>query len=281
MRLSIIFFVISVFCMGCFGRFTMTKRELREYYKDKPVKPTFFTIQNDSVKLFCASTGADSLPPLLVIHGAPGAWYGSRNLLDDSIVRQHFQIIAVDRPGYYNSRFKNKKKAVTSIDVQAIAIYEALRLNRSNKKGIVMGSSYGSPIAAKIAIEYPSSFYHLIMLAPAIEPETEKFWWFNKYIHHGPIKWMLPRNLRVATDEKYAHVKELEKLSPQWEKLTVAATVVQGDSDHIVAPSNLEYAKKQLAGKQAEFILLPGAGHLIRFQRPDVIRKILLEHESK
>ena len=280
MRLKATYFLIYIFCTGCFGRFTMTKKELKEYYKDKTVKPTFFTIQNDSVKLFCASTGADSLPALLIIHGAPGAWYGSRNLMDDSILRQHFQIIAVDRPGYNQSGFKHKKKAVTSIDIQAVAIYEALRLNRSHKKGIVMGSSYGAPIAAKIAIEYPESFYHLVMLAPAIEPETEKFWWFNRYIHHGPIKWMLPRNLRVATDEKYAHVKELEKLAAQWKYLAISATVVQGDSDRIVSPSNLEYAKKQLAGKPVEFILLPGAGHLIRLQRPDVIRRILLEHTN-
>ena len=278
MRLKATFFLIYIFCTGCFGRFSMTKKELKEYYKDKTVKPNFFTIQNDSVKLFCATTGADSLPALLIIHGAPGAWYGSRNLMDDSVIRQHFQIIAVDRPGYNQSRFKNKKKAVTSIDIQAVAIYEAMRINRSHKKGIVMGSSYGAPIAAKIALEFPYSFYHLVMLAPAIDPATEKFWWFHKFIHHGPLKWMLPRYFRTATNEKYAHVKELERLSTQWKNLEISATVVQGDSDKIVAPSNLDYAKKQLEGKKVEFIVLPGEGHLIRIHRPDVIRKILLDH---
>ena len=116
---------------GCFSRWVMTEKEIKAYYAQKTVKPTFFTIQNDSVTLFCATTGSDTLPPLLLLHGAPGAWYGSRIMLDDSILQAHFQIIAVDRLGYNKSRFRNKKKAVTSIGLQATGILEALRLNKS------------------------------------------------------------------------------------------------------------------------------------------------------
>ena len=89
--------VVWLLCSSCFSRFVMTEKELRAYYKDKPEKPLFFTIHNDSVELFCATSGADTLPPLLLIHGAPGAWYGSRNFLEDSALKQHFHIIAVDR----------------------------------------------------------------------------------------------------------------------------------------------------------------------------------------
>lgn len=255
----------------------MSKKQVHAYFSEKKVQPVFFTIQNDSVRLFCAVTGADTLPPLLLIHGAPGAWYGSRNMLADTGLQRHFQIIAVDRPGYNLSRFHNKRKAVTSIALQATAIHEALRLNRSHHKGIVVGSSYGGPIAAKMAIEYPDAFYHLVMLAPAIDPDKEKFWWFNKYAHHGPIKWTLPRGLRRATDEKYTHVKELKKLLPQWQQLTVPVTVVQGTADRIVNPANLDFARVQLAGKQAEFISLPGVSHLVRFQRPELVKTILLQ----
>lgn len=262
---------------GCFGRFVMTKKELKEYYKDKPEKPTYFTIQNDSVSLFCATAGNDTLPPLLLIHGAPGAWYGSRNFLEDSALKANFHIIAMDRLGYNNSRFKNKKKAVTSIEIQSIAIHEAMRLNRSRKTGVVMGSSYGAPIAANIAILYPEEFHHVVMLAPAIDPDNEKFWWFHKFIKHGPIKWMLPRFFKTTGSEKFAHVKELKLMLPKWEKLTVPITVVQGGADEIVNPVNLDFAKAQLSDKRAEFIFLPEAGHLIRWQHPELVKKILLQ----
>jgi pimeloyl-ACP methyl ester carboxylesterase len=274
-RLIFLFF-LGVSCTGCFSRFVMTEKELKKYYKDKP-QPTYFTIQNDSVKLFCATAGADTLPPLLLVHGAPGAWYGSRIFLEDSILKQHYHIIAIDRLGYNKSRFKNKRRAVPSITTQAIAIHEALRLNRSFRTGVVLGSSYGGPIAAKISVLYPNDFHHLVMLAPAIDPAKEKFWWFNPWVHHGPLRWIMPRFINHATDEKYAHVAELNKLLPDWKKISMPVTVVQGDADKIVDPANLEFAKQQLQGKQAEFILLHNAGHLIRWQRPDIVRAILLK----
>ena len=273
--------VLFIACTGCFRRFVQTDKQLKEYFSNQPVKPTFFTIQNDSVKLFCAVAGADTLPPLLIVHGAPGAWYGSRNLLVDTAITQRFQVISVDRPGYDKSTFRRHRKAVTGISVQAGMIYEAMRLNRSFKKGIIMGSSYGGPIAAKIAIDHPESFYHVLLLAAAIDPELEKFWWFNKYVHHGPLKWLLPRFFRTATDEKYTHEKELRKLLPEWSKLQVPVTALQGDADHIVSPANLDFAKKVLAGKNAVFMVLPGVDHLIRWQRADLVKKILLEQAAK
>jgi pimeloyl-ACP methyl ester carboxylesterase len=276
MRFSLLTIFIAVFFSSCFSRFVTSDRELRRYYKDKPVKPTYFTIKNDSVELFCATTGADTLPPLLLIHGAPGAWYGSRNFLDDSSLQKHFHIIAVDRPGYNKSKFKGRRKAVTSIETQAVAIHEALRLNKSTQKGSIVGSSYGGPIAAKLVTLYPDNFNHLVLLAAAIDPDKEKFWWFNKWVHHGPIRWMMPRFINHATDEKYSHVKELRELLPDWQKIAVPVTVVQGGADKIVNPVNFEFARAQLKNKEAAFIFLPDAGHLIRWQRPDLVKSILL-----
>jgi pimeloyl-ACP methyl ester carboxylesterase len=227
--------------------------------------------------LFCAASGADTLPPLLLIHGAPGAWYGNRNLLDDSVLQQHYHIISVDRLGYNKSRFMNKSQAVPSITTQAIAIHEALQLNKSFKTGVILGSSYGAAIAAKISVLYPASFHHLVMLAPAIDPQKEKFWWFNPWIHRGPLRWMLPRFVNHASDEKYAHIDELNKMLPDWKQINMPVTVVQGDADKIVDPANLDFAKKQLQGKQADFILLHNAGHRVRWQRPEVVKAILMK----
>jgi pimeloyl-ACP methyl ester carboxylesterase len=276
-RFLLLIIVLWGLCSGCFNRFVMTEHELKKYYRQGHQKPTFFTIQQDSVKLFCATTGADTLPPLLLIHGAPGAWYGSRNFLEDVTIQQHYHIIAVDRPGYNKSRLKGKRKAVPSITTQATAIHEALRLNRSRKPGVVMGSSYGAPIAAKIAVLYPQDFHRLVMLAPAIDPEKEKFWWFHPYIRGGVVRLFIPHFLNVATDEKFAHIDELKKMLPDWSRLSIPVTVVQGGADDIVDPANFDFAKRQLQGKNAEFIFLPNASHLIRWRNPQVVRSILLK----
>jgi len=276
MRWLLLILLLSACCSSCFRRFVQSDKQLDEYYQQHD-RPRFTTIETDSFRLFCAVTGPDTLPPLLLIHGAPGAWYGSRNLLDDSLLRLKFQIISVDRPGYNKSSLKQHKKTARQIGVQANVLYQALQLNHSGKKGIVMGSSYGGPIAARIAIDHPESFYHVVLIAGAIDPDHEKFWWFNKFVHRGPLKWMLPKFFRSATNEKYAHEKELRSLLPLWSKLEVPVTFVQGDADNTVMPVNLAFAKRVMAGKQAEFILVPGGGHLIRWQHPELVQQILLQ----
>jgi pimeloyl-ACP methyl ester carboxylesterase len=71
-------------------------------------------------------------------------------------------------------------------------------------------------------------------------------------------------------------VEELRKLLPEWKNLSIPVTVVQGGNDDIIEPSNFDFAKQILQGKLANFIFLPNAGHLIRLQRPDIVRSILL-----
>ena len=268
---------IIISCSSCFTRWVMSESEVQKHYAAKPVKPTFFTIRNDSVELFCATTGSDTLPPLLLIHGAPGGWFSNIALVDDPDLQARYHIIAVSRPGYHKSKFKNRRKSLTSIQLQAVAIHEALRLNRSFKEGVVFGTSYGAPIAAKMAIDYPKDFYHLVLVAGALDPDNEKFWWFHQYLRSLFVRISMPRFINTATDEKFAHIKELQQLLPQWPKLHTPTTVVQGNRDQIVPVVNFEFAKNQLKNKQAEFISVSGAGHLIRRSHPHVIKEPVIE----
>ncbi|AEI51565.1 alpha/beta fold hydrolase [Runella slithyformis] len=278
LRKLILWACICGLCGGlssCFRSWRKNDRDIREHYANRTVKPTFYTIQNDSLKLFVATTGADTLPPLLLIHGAPGAWYGYLNMVDDSILQRKYHIISVDRLGY-NHSIHRKKRIVTSIDLQARAAALALSLNHSRQKGVLLGRSYGAPIAAKIAILNPTRFHKLVMLAPAIDPAKEKFWWFSKPAKWWIVRLWLPHRINMASFEKFAHAKELEKLSAEWPLLQVPTTVVQGGKDWIVDPSNLDYARLKLAEKEAQFIFLPEAGHLITHSHPDLVRELVL-----
>jgi len=271
-------FIITLTCNGCFTRWVMSDKEIKQHYAHKPVKPVFFTIKNDSVELFCATTGNDTLPPLLLIHGAPGGWFSNISILDDPELQKRYHIIAVDRPGYHKSKYRNKRRALTSINLQAAAIQEALRLNRSRRKGVVYGNSYGAPIALKLAVRNPDQFYHVILVAGAFDPENEKFWWFHRYARGLLVRLSMPRFINTATDEKFTHADELKLMLPDWQRLSIPATVIQGTADRIVPFSNLEFARQHLQGKQAEFISIEGAGHLIRRSHPHIIRSVLLKN---
>jgi pimeloyl-ACP methyl ester carboxylesterase len=52
---------------------------------------------------------------------------------------------------------------------------------------------------------------------------------------------------------------------------------MQGSEDNIVPIANFQFAKKQFEGKPAEFIMIPGAGHLVRRSHPEVIKEVLMK----
>ncbi|HYJ38383.1 MAG TPA: alpha/beta hydrolase, partial [Chitinophagaceae bacterium] len=73
-----------------------------------------------------------------------------------------------------------------------------------------------------------------------------------------------------------SHVAELNKLLPRWKEVNLPVTVLHGSNDIIVSISNFEFAKEQLKDKQAEFIMVTGAGHLLRRSHPQLIKDVLM-----
>lgn len=258
--------VLVISLTGCFRRFTMTEREIRAHYAGKPTRPTFYTVEDDSSKLFVATLGADTLPPLLLIHGAPGNWYGYLRTMDDTLLQKRFHMLVVERPGYGKSRHPRsplRLKSRMSIDFQARSIAKALSLNHSGKPAMVLGRSFGAPIAVRLATLVPQKVGHLFLVSPAIDPDREKFWWFSKWGRFPLIQAFLPRSLNLATYEKYQHAAQLRGLLPYWSQVQMPVTVLQGAQDWLIDQGNLAFAKRMLKGKSARFQLLPDAGHLI------------------
>lgn len=264
---------LSILLGSCFSRWILTESEIKAHYRDRLAKPLYHMVANDSLKLHYVTFGADTAQPVLFIHGAPGAWDGYMNMLDDSSLQHQFHLISVDRPGYGKSQKKPKKKVYSLVE-QAQAIILALKSNHSGKKAIIVGRSYGAPVAAEIAALYPDMVQKVILLSPAIDPDTEKFWWFSKYGKVFLVRWFLPERMNTATDEKYAHVTELKKLKNDWPKIQSDVTVMCGGQDWIVDTTNFSYAKKVLQGnRNARFIFIPESGHLISSSRPDLVKK--------
>ncbi|WP_394993678.1 alpha/beta fold hydrolase [Emticicia sp.] len=278
------FIVFSVILVSCFNKWIMTDKEIKFHYHNRLAKPLYHIAQTDSVKLHYVTFGADTAQPVLFIHGAPGAWDGYLNMLDDSLLQHSFHLISVDRPGYGKSQefgtSNLPKKKAYSLEQQAKSIILALKSNHSNKKAIIIGRSYGAPVAAKIAALFPDKIEKIILLSPAIDPDTEKFWWFSKFGKVFLVRWFLPERMNTATDEKYAHIKELQLLKNDWKKINSEVTVMVGGQDWIVDTTNFSFAKKMLTGKNAKFIFIPESGHLISNSRPDLVKKELFSQQS-
>lgn len=263
---------------SCFvlNRYIYTDRELKTHYATKTVQPVY----NRSAFLdmtihYALVSRCDTLPLLVLLHGAPGAWYGYMNLMEDSALQRHFQIVAIDRPGYGKS---NYGKAELSTFNQALAVQQVITAcNTSGKPVSLLGRSYGAPIAAHYALYHPQNVDQLIMVSPVIDPDKEKFYWFSPIGKWKIVQWFLPKVLNVATREKYAHPAEMRKMETNWRKLYVPTTVLTGENDWIADTANYTFAQKHIINAPARFYKLKNTGHLITYEQPELIKRILLK----
>lgn len=270
MKLVFLLFTL-LFCSSCFQSFKMSNKNILEYYVNFPPKPSFAFTDSTNNKIHYAYSADSTKPILLLIHGAPGAWFGYKEFFNDSLLLTKYQIIAPDRAGYNKSGIE-----VTSIEGQAVLLRCLLKLN-NHQKVSVLGRSYGAAIAVKLAAKNPDLIKNLLLIAPACDPAKEKFWWFSKPVNTKFARFFLPSFANRASDEKFAHREELQKILPDWQKIKCPVTIIQGGKDWIIEPSNGQFVDSVLVNAPRRCIYLPENGHLLTAERYDLIRNILLE----
>lgn len=268
---AIYFILILVFCSSCMQSFKMSDRKIANYYANSPTKPSFAFSDTSKNKIHYVYSADTTKPILLLIHGAPGAWFGYKEFFKDSLLLSKYQIIAPDRAGYNKSGNK-----VISIEQQSKLLKCFLKIHNHQKVSL-LGRSYGAAIAAKLAADNPESVENLVLISPACDPKIEKFWWFSKPVNTKFVRFFLPRYLNYASDEKYSHRAELTKILTDWHKIKCSVTILQGGKDWIIEPSNGHFVDSMLINAPHRFIFLPENGHLLTDERYDLIRDILLK----
>ncbi|MGZ3899928.1 MAG: alpha/beta fold hydrolase [Bacteroidia bacterium] len=279
--LVVLLLVITVFFAKCFvlHKYMRSDRELSEHYSQMHIKPIYHSVPflNKTIH-YAVMAQNDSLPLLVFVHGAPGAWYGYMNLMDDTTLQKKFKMIAVDRLGYGKSGYGD---AETSTSLQALSIKAIIdKENITHKKITLVGRSYGAPITAWLAINYPQQVSKLFMISPVIDPDKEKFYWFSNAGKWAPVQWLLPELLNVATAEKFAHVSEMEKMRSKWKNLYVPTVVISGETDRIADTANFSFAKRNLVNCDTTMMMLKNTGHLVTYERPQIIKDLLLKNEK-
>lgn len=272
---SVLTIIIFNSCL-MLGKYVYSDRELTEHFEGKAVKPDYRNSFYMGRRLhYAVISKSDTLPLLIMVHGAPGAWYGYLNMTEDTLLQNNFKIVAVDRLGYGKSGYGKEE---LSVQKQAMAINKIIeKENRSGKKVYLLGRSYGAPIAAYLAIKNPDRYEKLVMVSPVIDPDKEKFYWFSDIGRSPLVQWALPDLLNVATKEKFSHQREMRKLLPEWDKLSIPTCVLVGEEDNVADTANYSFAKKHLVNCPAIFIKLKQTGHQITRQQPGLIRELLLE----
>jgi pimeloyl-ACP methyl ester carboxylesterase len=274
---TIVIFILLLFLFDRLVQFRMDDQELADYFHKQhiPFHIGYYKARNRDVRYI--KVGEDSSKPTLVfIHGAPSSLSYWKGYLSDSILLSRANIYALDRPGYGYSGLANP---MPDIEAQAAVIRPILdSIQHAHHPIVVVGVSYGSPIACRLAMDYPDLVDGLVLTGPAIGPGLERYFWFTNLIESPLIKWMVPRMLQSANEEKVHHREELTKMLPLWPRIHVPVDFLQGANDELIYTSNADFAKTHLTNVPSlDIQMIPGRGHLIAFAEKDRIRAAILD----
>lgn len=274
-----IFYILALAIVsnGCATlQFRSHDEDISAFFKSKNQEIKIGYYESHGRKIRYASTGADSLPTLLLIHGAPSSMSVFNQLMTHKHLVNKFQIFVLDRPGYGYSGFG---EPVTSIQQQSDMIrpiLDSLRVSRNPV--IVLGVSYGGPIAAKLAADYPNLVDGLVLGAPAIAPGEEKVYLISYLMRYSATNWIFPKVLNVATAEKFSHRKELEEILHIWAELNKPIIYVQGEKDELVYTSNAKFIeKKAVKVPFLKILMIPEQPHFLAIPQKNLLARSVLE----
>ena len=191
--------------------------------------------------------------------------------MKDSSLLAKFRMISVDRPGYGGS---GKGKCIQSIKEQTAMIAECVA-KYPHKKKIWVGHSFGGPIVARAAVDFPEQVSSVMMLAPAIDPENEKIFWIAHLARWKATKWLVPTSMKIAGEEKFSHVESLKEIENDWDKVKVPIYHIHGEKDIIVPYANFQFSADKFDDKYLVLKSLEKENHFLPWSRYDYIKHLL------
>jgi len=258
--------------------FTMEPEKVAAFFASRPHPPTFHTDRVEGRPVHWVEVGDRALPTVLFVHGSPGSWSAFLGFLGDAELAARAHLVAVDRPGFGGS---DRGRAEAPLVRQAAALVPALTAAPAGLPAILVGHSLGAPIVAQLTVDHPAAVGGLVLVAPSIDPALEIHRWYNVLASWRLVEWLLPRDLVTSNRELWPLKAELEGFLPRWREIRVPVTVVQGEDDDLVDPANAGFAARVLVGTQVEVRRIPGVGHLIPWERPDLIRQAVLDQLAR
>ena len=250
-----------------------TDTEITSYFNTKaiPTEISYYTVDSLDLSIRVLEVKeAKRNVNLVFFHGSPSSLSAWNGYLNDSLFVKQANLYAIDRPGYGYSNFGDE---MTSITLQA-DIMSNLINHYKLENVIAVGSSYGGPLAARLAV-VNKNVKGVVMISPAIDPKQEKKIWGARFTQWWLTRWLVPTGYRVAGDEKTTHAKALARLETDWKSVTVPVIHIHGDIDDIVPYGNVNYTEEQFSN--IKIITTPDTGHEIAWGRPELIKPHLLE----
>ena len=275
---KLLIFLAVLFLVGtCANLMSNTKddNKIIKSFAEKGVAVSvdYLALDDRDVRIVATTPRNTDSTLIVFVHGAPGSWDAYEKYMLDSSFLAQGRLVSYDRPGYGESG----KKSMTSISEQADVVKQIIEKYRLPKV-IVIGHSYGGPITGNIACRYPDIIDYAVMIAPLNDPENEPIFWVSHFAKWKATKWILPKGMQNAGDEKFSHAEELDKMKHLWSELKVPMLHIHGDSD-MLAPSepNIAWSENELPQEILQLEVMEGEGHLVLWQAFPKVKKLILD----
>ena len=259
--LLLLLVLLLVLGTGC-PDFRMADKKLTDDFSANKIEMHISYYEYGGWRIRYLETGSPTQPVVLFIHGAPGALDAFNRTLKDPSLAARARMISVDRPGYGYSEFG---RAEPSVKKQAEIIAHVLHVTGVRDGAVVVGHSYGATIAVQMAIDYPELINGLVLVAATVDPDHEVIFFFTHWLEWKGLNWILPISLRVSNAEKVAHVEELKKMLPLWERVRTPTVIIHGARDRLAPVENSTFAHKKLINAPVDLRIYDELNHLIPF----------------
>ena len=262
-----------IFCQSCM-MMRLNFKETKSYFDAS--KTTFMdkTIDFEKYKIHYIETGNSNNPTLFFVHGSPGSWDAYKEYLKDTLLLKKYRMIAVDRPGFGYSNFRDAKK----LTIQAERLEEFINKIDNKKQLVLIGHSMGGPVIVKMATLNPSLYQHLVILSGAVDPTAETPEKWRAIIKTFPLRYLIPGALRPCNDELWWLKKDLIEMKPNLKKVTSLITIIHGTKDPLVPYSNMAFMQKELVNaRKIDTISIKNANHFIPWEHYKKIRDVLFD----
>lgn len=259
-------------CQSCM-MMRFSNKETKKFFAVSKTEFQDKTIAFEGYKIHYVATGNVQNPTLLFIHGSPGSWNAFKEYLKDTLLLKKYRMIAIDRPGFGNSDFGEAQ----NLKVQSQRVSEFIKKMDNKKPLILVGHSVGGPVVAQLAVDNPSWYKRLVILAGSLDPKAENPEKWRTVIKASPLRYLIPGALRPSNDELWWLKQDLVDLEPELKKITCDVTIIHGTKDALVPYSNVAFMQKKFVNaKSIDTITIKKANHFIPWSHYEIVRNALL-----
>ena len=200
-----------------------------------------------------------------MLHGAPGSSGDYAGYWDIDMLMENFELLSADRPGYSPIMEPPKDYHIREQADILLSLIESLREQR---RIAIISHSYGGPVASLIAGELDSLCLGHIMVAPVIDPYSEKVFWYSSIPLLWPFSITSTQDWKQAAIEKTKHKEYLMDVMPYWTQINSPTIHIHGSKDWLAPPANVDFCRAHFKEHLYKAIMLEGESHFILWNKP-------------